>query len=477
MTTANFLTYISETDARNEQDTLASYRVLTASLQRLMSFEDRAFIAVGLKGIGKTASFLTLSSDSAVEFIHSISAETQELDIDVHKKPTAQYLPDLRAELIIQALVTIQDVIRAKPDIASKIPQDVRANIQVEVAKFWKKLKGVAEQIGGVSILGVGFSLRSKTGKTAPVSLISRTAYRPLLELLRQALADLKFRLVIDDPEAIFSSGPEINETLITALCLVAHELQVRIPNFKCVILVKPNVLERLRLVDEFPNLPIASQVRLAWSDDELKNVIRLRAKAASVDLTKLFKADPEPALNVIVRDSRSGPRDALRRLDIQFMRHPDMPVTPASLELTVGTYSGVCYEQMSAPYQGAYPGLARVSLALFEGASVEIERRQLSDRLIELVATSSDLPGIASEPWMRDAGQLYDLLVRFGLVAIVAQGSLMLPFHGNYMDAASDPGARLTYLPGLRGRMPRAETPPVAQPRSSAPKRQSPKR
>jgi hypothetical protein len=72
-----------------------------------------------------------------------------------------------------------------------------------------------------------------------------------VLELTRY----LKFRMVIDDPEAIFGGTREMNDNLIAALAIASHELHVRVPGFKCVILIKPNILRALRRVDEFASL------------------------------------------------------------------------------------------------------------------------------------------------------------------------------------------------------------------------------
>jgi hypothetical protein len=106
MSRAAFLAYLKETDARFDQN-LSLYRVETHALKRLASTSDRAFLAIGLKGIGKTASFLTLQHATDVDFVQSISTETQDAHDPATSKPTLQYVPEIRSELVLQALITV----------------------------------------------------------------------------------------------------------------------------------------------------------------------------------------------------------------------------------------------------------------------------------------------------------------------------------------------------------------------------------
>jgi hypothetical protein len=102
MSLPDFQRYLKETDARTDPN-LHLYRVETEAMKRLASFSDRAFLAVGLKGIGKTACFLTLQAPTDADVIQPISAETQEPHEIASSRPTLQYIPEIRSELIMQA--------------------------------------------------------------------------------------------------------------------------------------------------------------------------------------------------------------------------------------------------------------------------------------------------------------------------------------------------------------------------------------
>ena len=60
----------------------------------------------------------------------------------------------------------------------------------------------------------------------------------------------------------------------------------------------------------------------------------------------------PEPVLDQLVKDSRTGPRDILLRLLNQYSEFPDLPITVGSLEKTIGKYGDACFEQMIGAYE-----------------------------------------------------------------------------------------------------------------------------
>lgn len=453
MTRETFLSYIRASDARSDTN-FDLYRVETAALKRLAAKDDVAFLAVGLKGIGKSACFRSLCSGGA-DVVQQVSTETQEPQEIAASRTTLQYMQEIKSELVFQALITLVKRVELEAELAAKIPQDAQQNARVLVNDFLGKLKDAFGDLRGVTVLGCGISFRPKGKKAGGrLKLVPREDRDRAIKVLERAASSLSFRLVIDDPETIFSADREINENLVAALVIAANELQVRIPNFKCVILIKPNVLRALGYVDEFANLPTNSRVKLSWTDDELKEVIRARASAAQVKLSEIFRADPEPALDLIVRDSRSGPRDALRRLELHFDSYPGTPVTPKNLELTIGAYSDACFDQMFAAYERQYPGLARSSLILFEGRETNNSKNGLRIRLDQMVASSTEFFAFKDQPWARDAAQFADLLVQFGLVAINARDGVILPFHASYIEEAAKSDATLTFLPGLRGRI-----------------------
>ncbi len=373
-------------------------------------------------------------------------------------------MPEIRSELALQALVALSEKLKASPTLTRKVPQHAQQELQVIMVDLLGKLQDLFKGLGGVSFLGFGLSFRNKNKDKEGdgFQLVARDNYQKTVDLLKRIATQVSFRIVVDDPEAIFAAYRNINENLIAALAIAAHDLNKEIANFKCVILIKPNVLQTLKKVDEFVNIPKSASVRLCWSDDELSDVIRKCAEAAKVKLADVFNADPKPALATIVKDSRSGPRDALQRLVLHFENYPDQPVTPASLEESIGGYGEACFAQIQGPYEKQYPGLTDLSILLFEGRHEDIPASKLGHRLDQLIASSKIL-AYKNEPWANNAPKLADLLVQFGLVAVRTPKGVVLPFHASYLDEATKADAVFTMVPGLRGRLKKPLTIPPA--------------
>jgi hypothetical protein len=355
----------------------------------------------------------------------------------------------------LQALLALDTAMKKQPELARKVPQDLTQRLQVLLADVLSKAKSLFGNLGGISALGFGISFRNQNKTGSDFKLLGREKANEVSNLLKDICRHISIRIIIDDPEAIFTTDERLNENLIAALIIAAQELHSLIKeNFKCVVLVKPNIMRALRRVDEFVNLELDSQARLSWTDDELRNLVLLRAKAASVDLAEMFRAPPEPALQQLLRDSRSGPRDVLRRLSIQMDAYPDLPVTPESLELTIDRYSNACFDQIYGAYERQYPGLARVALILFEGRLPEVARSSIGERLDQMIGSSPEVLAAKDQPWARDASLLTDLLVQFGLVAVKGSSTSVLPYHFAYVDEAEKPDANYVVIPGLRARL-----------------------
>ena len=67
---AEFLNFLGEIDSR-EDDNFQKYRVETAALSKLADFGEKAFIGIGLKGIGKSGAFLSLQQIGKVDLVKS----------------------------------------------------------------------------------------------------------------------------------------------------------------------------------------------------------------------------------------------------------------------------------------------------------------------------------------------------------------------------------------------------------------------
>jgi hypothetical protein len=452
MSRESFVDCLRETDARTDPN-FSHYRVETESLRRLADFKDRAFIAVGLKGVGKTAAFRSLQDIGDVDVAYSICPETHSVDDQGVSKPTLQYVPDIKSEIILQILVSVREGIRSGKISKNKVPDDIQHRINVILVDLAKKLKSAIDELGGVQILGIGFTRRTKSKSETQIKLVQKADLKEIERLAGELLRHVNVRVVIDDPEAVFSSEGGLNSKFLTALALASHELSKKFDKLKCIVLLKPNILRALRKVDEFVNIPIDCRVRLCWSNEELKQVIARRADFVRVNLKTTLGNHLDSVFETLIADSRSGPRDILQRLYIQMMAFPGEKTSPTAMERTITKYSEACFEQMYGPYEEHYKGLAGAAVRLFDNSVVSIPKREMHKRFDELIATNSYVLQYKNEQWAKDSKHFSDLLTEFGMVGIQSEGGQkILPFYKDYLDEAAKQSAVFIPLPGLRG-------------------------
>jgi hypothetical protein len=156
---------------------------LTQSLRALSSDSSPAFLAIGLKGVGKSAAFLYLKRPNNVDVVQAISAETQEAHEVAEMRATLQYLPELRGELILQSLIAYLDI--AKP---RRVPTGLHAEVTAFVNDAWGHVQKAFGRLGGFTILGVGISFRARDKQDAAFRLVPRNKYDKAEKLLLEPL-------------------------------------------------------------------------------------------------------------------------------------------------------------------------------------------------------------------------------------------------------------------------------------------------
>lgn len=464
-----FLDFVRNTDARTDQN-FELYGVLTDSLTRLFDPADRALLAVGLKGVGKTAAFKLLSTAKGADIVRAINAECLQASEGARQKPTLQYLPEVRTELLLQAISDLAEKVESDKAFARRLPKDVHQRVLALRGQVWEKLKNLAGEIGGVSILGFGVTRRaSSRQEDKPFKPLTSFEHDEALDIVKGLQGMVNFRCVIDDPEAIFTASDGMNLNMVAAVCMAANDLNAASANFRTIILLKPNIVDALIRVDEFVNIPRDRRVRLSWTREELKAVVVKRAEIAKFDLSEIFRPSPEELLDLVVNDSRTGPRDVLNRLVAVISLRPDKEVIdPADLEETSEQFAEACYEQMLGAYDRQYQGLSRASLILFEGKAKSLDKAGVQVRFDQMIASDVEFIGFKDEEWARSSSKFLDLLVQFGLVAIRVGESTILPYESSYYDCAKTTDAVFTFLPGLRAKVKGLFAPAKAKPASS---------
>jgi hypothetical protein len=446
-----FLDYVRNTEARSDTD-FHLYDVKTAALAQLLDPKGRAYLAIGLKGVGKSAAFKVLSAGANADIVHAFDAETYQISEEAKPKPTRQYVREVRGELVFQAIRDLVHGARENPTFAATIPADLYQRAQLLNDKLWEKIKDVVNEIGGISILGFGITRRAAgKGKQAPLGeQISSSDYNEAFQIVKGLVGKIHFRTVIDDPESLFTVSDQMNANMVAAVCIAANELMRQLPNLRIIILLKPNVFDFLLKIDEFVSIPIDVRVRLSWTKAELKTVVRKRAEAASFNLDEMFVPNGDAVLDRIVNDSRTGPRDVLNRIIVHQDLIPSGKIVADELSKSADEFAKVSYEQMVGPYDSEYPGLARASIILFEGGVIEFDRDALRRRFDNMIGSNAEIVAWADQEWARNSDKFSELLVEFGLVAIKSGGRTVLPYESDFIGMSKQSDAIFTYIPGM---------------------------
>lgn len=450
MSKQQFLAFVRNTEARSDTN-FHLYDLKTAALTRLLDPKGRAYLAIGLKGVGKSAAFKVLSGANGADVVRAIDAETYEVPDEAKPIPTRQYLREVRSELVFQALSDLVSRAKSDPAFAAIIPDDLHQRANILVHKLWDRIKGIANEIGGISILGFGITRRaSLKGKKKPLEQASTEDYEEAFKILSGLKGKINFRTVIDDPESIFTVSDKINANMVAAVCIAANELTQQLPNLRIIILLKPNVFDALLDIDEFVRIPIDVRVRLSWTRNELKELVKKRAKAAKFDLNEIFRPDAETVLDRIIDDSRTGPRDVLNRIIVHNNVTASDLIVADDLPVSAEEFARVSYEQMSGPYNAEYPGLARASIILFEGDVTEFGRETLRRRFDNMIGSNKEIIAWADQEWARNSEKFSELLVEFGLVAIKSTDRIVLPYEADFSGLSKQPSVIFTYIPGM---------------------------
>jgi hypothetical protein len=301
---------------RSADDTrLGGYHVVTPAVRDLAAFKSAQGLAVGLKGIGKTAAYRYL-----VEF----DKKTPDVTVGIDSNNYSLYLVNkdlkydacrkqFRHDIILEALRAFSD---SSEGVQDKVPASLVKAAKKQVKSYAAMLGKLGANLQGlsVSILGCGFTLPLASQQPVAIGLRTNKEIGSALDTLKDICsAGVRIRIVIDDPENVFSASNELDVPLVGGLCLAALELADLIPNLKVIVLLKTHVYYPVvSRVDDLRGYP-DHMGRLSWDVDTLTSVVNDRLRWTQTKWSDVFEPD-EAAGRRLVRDMcgkvRNGPRD-----------------------------------------------------------------------------------------------------------------------------------------------------------------------
>jgi hypothetical protein len=455
MPITEFLQSVGELDARTDGN-FAQYCVHTESLKSLATFENRGYIAVGLKGIGKSGAFRYLTEiDGAADLCRGINTS----NVDVHLTKTD--LNCLKAATIFRrtiAFYLLSQIIEEKR-IGTKANQSHLQNAKVLVVGIKEKFKKFFGRGGSANVVFAGFGGGFSIGAATKAE---KDQFKPIVldaeaERLLKGICDsgLKVRLVIDDPDRLFSAGAELDAQLIAGICMAAYELSKATPNLKVIVLLKSHAFGAIRKIDEMNNMPADVVTTLHWQRKELRDVIAERARFSNVSLDSVFGEKefcPDNLDSPLYGLSRNGARDCLRRIELCLKASPRKKVGSKEMEATLRSYATKCRDQMKGVYDGQYPGIFELVEALFSANPDKVfSTKELQNLHQHLILNNEELTELFKERWARQWPTFKAALIESGSIAFMHEDDIILPYEEKYYSDEADTMFNYALVPAFR--------------------------
>jgi hypothetical protein len=420
---------------------LSRYITKTKAIEALMDFKSRALVAVGLKGIGKSSAFryLTEIDTPSNQVTIGINPDKFALHLIDRNLSYTTYRKQFEHDIVVEAL---GGIIASQDTLQTQIPGIKQL---IESAKKGQKsyFEAVKRFVGrgiGASALGFGINLGKADGPVL-VGLRPQKDVRAQYDtLVALCNAGVRVRIVVDDPEQVFSASRDLNEELVGGFCLAAIVLSDAIPNLKIIALLKTHIYQPvLRAVDDLTRYPDHT-IPLRWTPEELLEVLQRRIRAEKQKWTDLFEGTEEAGKQLIRRElrniTRNGPRDLLRTLDIAFQKSSTGKIGDKEIVSAREKGSQDSLDELTSAYNSQYPQLGDVVSAVFRGNEERsFTTKEFREHIQTLVVNDPDMKALSTLKWLRSRSSktLPELFFEVGVLALDLEKEVVLPYEEKY--------------------------------------------
>ncbi len=419
-------------------DDLKSYFTTTDSIRALSDFDSDKVLAVGLKGIGKSATFRYFTEiEKQADITIGINWRIYKLHLSPAGLHYSTCQEQFEQDLVIEALRAVSE---KRAQIQKRIGKPLFDEAARQFESYRELLLQAAGRFRGISVLGCGFTIGNPESKVL-AGLRRSDETKKSLEVLRQVCdAGIKIRVVVDDPELVFSVSQELDTSLIGGFFLAAFSLSSKIPRFKVLALVKTHVYYpvdiKIEELDKYPDL----KVDLSWTREELVEVVANRIRWAKASWEAVFDL-PEKETRKLIATSlcdriRNGPRDLLRWLDLALDASPAGKVTTEGIERVRKDMARYALKSLERSFEASYPKVTAVIQAIFRNSQHKhYSLQELRNRIEELLPTDKAMMNLANLRWMQEetSDTLPEVLFKVGSLALGVEGHLVLPYEQSY--------------------------------------------
>jgi hypothetical protein len=437
---------------------LSGYYVVTPAVQGLAAFESNQGLAIGLKGIGKTAAY---------RYLAEFDTKTPDIIVGIDSNKYSLYLTNkdlkydacrkqFRHDLVLEGLRAFSDSSKAvreriAPSVAKAAAKQVKSYTAM-LGKLKANLQGM-----NISILGSGFTLPLASQSPVAIGLRTNSEIESALETLKAICdAGIRIRIVIDDPENVFSATNELDVPLVGGLCLAALELAKLIPNLKVIVLLKTHVYYPvLSRVDDLRGYPDHIG-RLSWNEERLTSVVQGRLRWTGTKWTDVFTGSESEARTMVqdmCRKVRNGPRDLLRWMDLTLQLAGGGKVSKSTVEKARKKSSLDALAELEAAHAETYPKIGAVLRIVFRGnGDRNFALHELRKTVEGLWLKDPEMMALTKLPWMQreSAFTLPELFFRVGALALCNGKHPVLPYEDEYDVATFESCSHLSLVPAL---------------------------
>lgn len=437
---------------------LGGYFVVTPAVESLAAFKLTQGLAVGLKGIGKTAAY---------RYLAEFDTKTPDICIGIDSNKYSLYLTnkDLKYDACRKQFRhdIVMESLRAFTQSSGTIQGRVQSSLIKAAKNHVKSYAALLSKLGAnlqglsVSILGCGFTLPLTSQQPVAIGLRNNKEIGSALDTLADiCAAGVKIRIVIDDPENVFSATNELDVPLVGGLCLAALELAELIPNLKVIVLLKTHVYYPVAArVDDLRGYP-DHMSRLSWDADRLIAVVQDRLRWTKTKWTDVF-SDGESEARALVQDmcakSRNGPRDLLRWLDLALQFAGGAKVSKDIVGKTRRKSSLDSLAELETAHAETYPKVGAVLRVVFQK---HLDRKftllELRKFIDGLWLKHPEMTSLIQLDWMQRESPhtLPELFFKLGALSLWSAGIPILPYEAEYDAAAFESASHLSLVPAL---------------------------
>lgn len=437
---------------------LTNYMIETSSLRSLADFDSQTAIAVGLKGIGKSSAFRYLTEvEKSADVILAVNPDRYTLHLPQKGFSYSVYRKQFERDFIFEAL---RGVVHQSDKFKEKLHGTLLSDAKKTVGSFVELLRTAGRKISDINISIIGIGLTVQRDNSKPEGLIPEkdisNARRLLTDICKSGV---RIRMVIDDPEEVFSLGSGLDVQMLAGFCLASLRLSSTIPGLKIIGLLKTHVYHPVNKYTEDLSKYPDHAASLSWSKGELQQLVAQRLQAASTEWEQLLTSSSSGTsqtrlLQTMIKSVRNGPRDLLRWLDLSLTASGDKPVNAMIINQSFEQMGINSFDEFARAHSCGYENIDLLVKTLFSNkTNAEFTIPEFKKHIQDLLIKDKTIKTLQNHEWFLKMpwAKIPLLLFETGSVCFKYNRQLILPYQAEYTQRNFEKATTIALTPSFR--------------------------